>query len=95
MISKTAHGSGCGRFEQIGMGWAKMGKQHYMTRDERLQLEALSRAKIPVSQIARQLGFSRQTIYNELQRGRYIHTCSYYDETRYSADKAQQLHNYN
>ena len=44
-------------------------KQHYMTRDERLQLEALSRAGMPVAQIARQLGFSRQTIYNELRRG--------------------------
>lgn len=70
-------------------------KQHYMTRDERYQLEALRRAKIPVSQIARQLGFSRQTIYNELKRGQYTHTCEYYDEIRYSADKAQQIHDYN
>lgn len=70
-------------------------KQHYMTRDERYQLEALRSAKIPVSQIARQLGFSRQTIYNELKRGAYIHTCDYYDETRYSADKGQQIHQYN
>lgn len=71
-----------------------MGKQHYMTRDERLQLEALRRARIPVKKIAAQLGFSRQTIYNELKRGKYIHTCEYYDEERYSADKAQQIHNY-
>ena len=70
-------------------------KQHYMTRDERLQLEALYRAKIPVSQIAKQLGFSRQTIYNELRRGYYLHDCGYYDEQRYSADKAQQIHDYN
>lgn len=73
-------------------------KQHYMTRDERLQLEALSRAKMPVSQIARQLGFSRQTIYNELRRGavnlvrnpRGIPL----DVVEYSADKAQQIHDY-
>lgn len=70
-------------------------KQHYMTRDERYQLEALRRAKIPVSQIARQLGFTRQTIYNELKRGQYTHTCEFYDEVRYSADKAQQIHDYN
>lgn len=70
-------------------------KQHYMTRDERLQLEALHRAKIPISQIARQLGFCRQTIYNEIRRGAYIHTCDLQDERRYSADKAQQIHNYN
>ena len=74
-------------------------KQHYMTRDERLQLEALSRARMPVTQIARQLGFSRQTIYNELRRGavaliRRINGIDR-DVIEYSADKAQQLHNYN
>lgn len=74
-------------------------KQHYMTRDERLQLEALSRAKIPVSQIARQLGFSRQTIYNELRRGavtliREVNGILR-DVVEYSADKAQQIHDYN
>ena len=44
-------------------------KQHYMTRDERLKLDALRRAGISVAKIARQLGFCRQTIYNELKRG--------------------------
>ena len=72
-----------------------MKKQHYMTRDERQQLEALLKAKIPVAQIARQLGFCRQTIYNEMERGAYIHTCEWWDEVRYSADKAQQLHDQN
>ncbi|MBQ0037636.1 MAG: IS30 family transposase [Clostridiales bacterium] len=72
-----------------------MKKQHYMTRDERFQLEAMYRNKIPVADIARQLGFCRQTIYNELRRGFYIHTCDLYDEVRYSADKAQQIHDYN
>ena len=70
-------------------------KQHYMTRDERSQLEALLKAKVQVSRIARQLGFCRQTIYNEMKRGAYVHTCDYWDEKRYSADKAQQLHDYN
>ena len=68
---------------------------HNMTRDERQQLEALRKAKIPVAQIARQLGFCRQTIYNELERGAYIHTCEYWDEVRYSADKGQQVHDEN
>lgn len=67
-------------------------KQHYMTRDERYQLEALLKAKVSVSRIARQLGFCRQTIYNEMKRGAYVHTCDYWDEIRYSADKGQQLH---
>lgn len=69
-------------------------KQHYMTWEERCQLEALLTAKVKVSQIARQLGFCRQTIYNEIERGAYIHTCDYWDEVRYSADKAQQVHDY-
>lgn len=68
-------------------------KQHYMTRDERLQLEALRKAKIPVAQIARQLGFSRQTIYNEIKRGLYPHEMDYWTEWRYSADKGQDIHN--
>ena len=58
-------------------------KQHYMTRPERDQLEALLRAKLPVAQIARQLGFCRQTIYNEMARGRYLHTVDYRDVERY------------
>ena len=70
-------------------------KQHYMRWEERQQLEAMRRNHIPVSEIARQLGFCRQTIYDELKRGAYIHTCPYWDEVRYSADKAQQVHDYN
>ena len=74
-------------------------KQHYMTRDERLQLEALHRARVPVAQIARQLGFSRQTIYNELKRGAYdcikVVNGIEKDVVWYSADKAQQIHDYN
>lgn len=71
-----------------------MKKQHYMTRDERQQLEALYTAGIPVSKIARQLGFCRQTIYNEIKRGLYTHACDLWDELRYSAQKGQQIHDY-
>ncbi|MEA4934760.1 MAG: IS30 family transposase [Lawsonibacter sp.] len=69
-------------------------KQHYMTRDERLKLEALHRAGLSVARIARELGFCRQTIYNEIRRGIYIHDCGWRDEERYSADKAQEIHDY-
>lgn len=73
-------------------------KQHYMTPNERQQLEALLKANIPVSRIAKQLGFCRQTIYNEVRRGAYHRVVErhgyYFDETHYSADKAQQKHNY-
>ena len=71
-----------------------MGKQHYMTEQERHQLEAMRRNKIPVREIARQLGFCERTIYYELRRGSYLHTCDYRDEVRYSARKGQQIHDY-
>jgi len=71
-------------------------KQHYMTYAERLKLEAYHNdAKFSVLKISRLMGFSRQTIYNELRLGSYMHTCDYYDQERYSADKAQQIHDYN
>ena len=66
-------------------------KQHYMTRDERLKLEAYLRAGKNKSWIAREMGFSRQTIYNEIGRGKYLHTCDFWDEERYSADKGQDV----
>lgn len=69
-------------------------KQHYMTREERYQLEALRRAKISISEIARILGFCRQTIYNELRRGEYEHDYNWYTKKQYSADKGQQVHEY-
>ena len=72
-----------------------MKKQHYMTEQERHQLEAMRRNKIPVREIARQLGFCERTIYYELRRGSYMHTCDFWDEKRYSAQKGQQTHNYN
>ena len=72
-----------------------MRKQHYMTEQERHQLEAMRRNKIPVREIARQLGFCERTIYYELRRGSYMHTCEFWDEKRYSAQKGQQIHRYN
>lgn len=76
-----------------GRGYGE--KQHYMTEAERYKLEAFLRAGKGVSWIARELGFCRQTIYNELRRGAYVHTCEWWDEVRYSADKGQQVHKYN
>ena len=67
-------------------------KQHYMTPNERQQLEALYNARVPVARIARQLGFCRQTIYNEIKLGLYLHTIDFQDKPRYSAEKAEQIH---
>ena len=57
-------------------------KQHYMTWEERCQLEVLLGEKVPVAKIAKRLGFCRQTIYDEIKRRTYIHTCAYWDEER-------------
>ena len=70
-------------------------KQHYMTERERYKLESYLEAGRGVSWIARKLGFCRQTIYNEIERGKYTHDCGWYEEERYSADKGQQIHKYN
>ena len=78
--------------EELGV---LMGKQHYMTYPERIRLETLLGEKRSISYIARKLGFSRQTIYNEIRRGTYLHTCDYWEEERYSAQKAQQVTEYN
>ena len=74
-------------------------KQHYMTWEERLKLEALREAEVPVAQIAKQLGFCRKTIYNELERGSYTRIVLrhgyYHDEIHYSASKGQKITAYN
>lgn len=70
--------------------------QHYMTYSERIRLETMLKYKVSISQIARDLGFSRQTIYNEIRRGSYTGTKRihgiYRDIRLYSADKGQQAH---
>ena len=69
-----------------------MTKQHYMTDTERAKLEAYYEMKMPVAEIAQRLGFCRQTIYNELHAGFYGHNVEYAYVTRYSAQKAKDVH---
>lgn len=57
-------------------------KQHYMTEAERHKLEAWLRAGKPVSWIAGELGCSRQTVYNEIQRGSASSTAGSYSAVR-------------
>ncbi len=68
---------------------------HYMTKEERIIMQTLLDEKKPVSYIAQKLGCCRQTVYNEIRRGQYLHDYGYYDKLRYSADKGQQIHDYN
>lgn len=72
--------------------------QHYMKEKERYQLEAYLRAGKPKAWIARVMGFCRQTIYNEIRQGEVwlVNTKrAPIDVKEYSADKAQQKHQYN
>ena len=68
---------------------------HYMTKEERIILHTLLDEKKPVSYIARKLGCCRQTVYKEINRKQNLHTNGDYDKLRYSADKGQQIHDYN
>lgn len=70
-------------------------KQHYMTNRERDKLEAYLRAGKSIAWISKELGFCERTIYYEKKRGLYEHDCGMVTEMRYSADKAQQIHDYN
>ena len=66
-------------------------KQHYMTEKERYKLEGLLAGKMKPSEAAKELGFTVQTIYNEIKRGTYMHTVGYKDVPRYSAAKGQDI----
>lgn len=74
-------------------------KQHYLKGWERTKIEAWLEVGVSKSEIARRLGVTRQTIYNEVKRG-LVHCIKrpfgiYIDTLEYSADKAQQVHKYN
>ena len=72
-------------------GKDSMKKYTKFTKIKRLKLEALYNAKIPVKLIAKELGFTVQTIYREIKRGTYEHLNSDYTyTTKYSADIAQR-----
>lgn len=65
-----------------------------LTQRQRDKIEAYRRIKMKPCEIARLMGLHHSTIYRELKRGEYLHDCGWRDEVRYSADKAQQLHEY-
>ncbi len=69
-----------------------MGKIYsHFTRDERLQLEVLLKAKHSKQEISKIMGRHYSSICREYNRGKYIHRNSdWTEEERYSADLAQQ-----
>lgn len=65
----------------------------HLTWNDRLQIEAFLKCKKTVQEIADEIGVHRNTIYNELKRGRYVHTNSDLTETeRYNPDAAQRAY---
>lgn len=68
-----------------------------LTWTQRLQLEALLKAKTRKPEIAQILGVSLATVYNEIKRGRYqrLDGATYIFHDTYSPDKAQRRYEYN
>lgn len=74
-----------------------MGKNfHHLTRDDRLKIEALLKAKHTPQEIADNIGVHVSTIYRERKRGRYEHTLTdLTTEERYSPDIAEEKYRNN
>lgn len=69
---------------------------NHFNYNHRRRLEELLRKKVSIAKIADILGFSRQSIYNEIKRGIYMHrNTDYTEEERYCADIAHEKAIYN
>lgn len=68
-----------------------MGRKKLVER-ERYYIEVALRKKVPVAQIAADLGCSRQTVYNEVKRGMVLQTDGYKDRMVYAYDVGQRKH---
>lgn len=71
----------------------------HLTFTQRLQIEAGLKMKMPIKNVALNVGIHISTIYREIKRGRYVHRQSYTDyvyetqyryKERYSPDIAEQ-----
>lgn len=78
-------------------GRKNMGRTfHHFTWDERIRLEEKLKAGKSIPLIAKELGFSRATIYNELKRGKYERLNSdWTTEIRYSPEIAERNYRQN
>lgn len=70
------------------------GYRHFKYED-RLLLEYLLKKKIPKAEIARMMKCHPNTITNEYNRGKYIHTFDYYEKEMYSADLGEKKYQEN
>lgn len=68
----------------------------HLTWDDRLRIETMLKDGRKIKEIADEIGVHISTIYNEVNRGRYIHTNSdLTEEERYSPDIAHQAYKEN
>ena len=71
----------------------KRRKFQHLTAEKRAQIEILVRRKVPKSEIAREVGISRSTLYNELARGSVIQMDSELRQhVRYFGDAGQRVY---
>lgn len=62
---------------------------------DRIRIATLRNRKVPVAEIAEELGCHRSTIYKELKRATYVHTNSdLTEEIRYNPELAQVRHDF-
>ncbi len=74
----------------------KRRKFKHLSPNDRLHIESGLLHGLTVQEIADEIGVHRNTIYNELKRGRYIHRNSdWTEEERYSPDIAEQRYREN
>lgn len=65
----------------------------HLTWNDRLRIESALKHGLTVQEIADEIGVHRNTIYNEVKRGRYVHTNSdLTEEERYNPDAAQRAY---
>lgn len=63
----------------------------HLTYNDRLKIDTLIRFGHKVKEIAKEIGCSQNTIYNELKRGRYMHRNSdWTEEDRYNPEEAER-----
>ena len=75
---------------------AKRRRFRHLSWNDRLRIEAFLKCGKSVQEIADEIGVHRNTIYNELKRGRYTHRNSdWTEEERYSPDIAEAAYREN
>lgn len=70
------------------------GQNKHLTEKDRFYIEKQIRKKTSVSQIAQDLGYSRQTIYNEIEKGSFqcLDSSTLELKTVYAYDVGQRVH---